>query len=128
MDPVLDRLLSIFAPIITVIVASASTIVSILLSKYIAMMKVKQTIANGEVAVKAIEQLYPNLPGEQKKLLALSFAQTLNADSGIKTPDNVATKINESHVLSLPPAPITEVGSPLPEKKSDSVDVIVPLG
>jgi hypothetical protein len=105
MDPVIDKLLTIFAPIITVIVASASTVVSVLLSRYVTLMKVKQSIANGQVAVRAIEQLYPDLPGVVKKDLALKFAQTLNADSNIKLPDATAVQINESHVNNLPPTP-----------------------
>lgn len=119
-DSLINSLLPYILSLVGAIVAGLVSVIGVLMSKWITMMKVKATIENGGIAVKAIEQLYPNLPNEQKKALALQFAQTLNNDAGIKTPDITQTKVNESHVLTLPvgPGPTGPVDTP----------TIIPLG
>ena len=121
-DSLINSLLPYILSLVGAIVAGLVSVIGVLMSKWITMMKVKATIENGGIAVKAIEQLYPNLPNEQKKTLALAFAQTLNNDAGIKTPDITQTKVNESHVLTLPvgPGPTGPDNAPAP--------TIVPLG
>lgn len=60
---------------------------------------------NSEDAVKAVEQLYYNLPGVEKAKLALQIAQQLNDVVGVKPPSSIVTALNESNVLALPDKP-----------------------
>jgi hypothetical protein len=119
-DSLINSLLPYILSLIGAIVTGLVSVIGVLMGKWITMMKVKATIENGGIAVKAIEQLYPGLSNEQKKDMALRFAQTLNTDAGIKTPDVTQTTINESHVLTLPVGP-GPTGSDVPTP-------IIPLG
>jgi len=59
-------------------------------------------------AVQAIQQLYPNEPGDNKRRMALQWASHLNTVAGIsaklETPETPVTQVilNESSVLTLP--------------------------
>jgi len=58
---------------------------------------------NAADAVKAVDQMYPDETGENKKKLALELAQTLNKVAGLTAPSTeVQVALNESQVLTLP--------------------------
>jgi hypothetical protein len=74
---------------------------------------------NAKTAVNAVEQMYPDLPGEKKAALALTWANHLNMAAHISAPSLVTpttvqgivsnqaipTILNEAQVLALPPTP-----------------------
>jgi len=125
MDPMLTKLLEILTPIAVVIAGGLGTVITFLFGRWVTMMKVKASIENGRVAVRSIEQLYPDLPGAVKKELALKFAQTLNMDSNVKIPDATAVQINESHIPELPK---TATQPPQPAKPATEETPTEPLG
>lgn len=56
-------------------------------------------------AIAAVEQLYPNLSGQDKAKLALERANQLNEVLGVKPPSSIVTTYNEGGVLNLPDKP-----------------------
>ena len=130
-DSVLITILGIVTPILTVILGGLGSLFLVQLNRWKAkeQLKADQELAiakltamkeNATQAVQAVEQLYPDKPGEEKKKLALEFAQALNTIANIPTPTEPVADIpvpispqlilNESNVLTLPPT-----NKPVPE-------------
>jgi hypothetical protein len=110
---ILMRILEIISPILTVIVLGISGIVGFWMSKWQAREKIKAMRSNAESAVTAVEQLYPNLPNEDKSKIALQLAQSWNKTAGIIVSDELQLPMNESKI---------------PELKSKEKEPLVPLG
>lgn len=91
---------------------------------------------NAESAIKAVEQLYPELTGPEKKELGLAWANHLNSDAGLPnmpatTGPSIVTPpsqviMNEGHVNSLPKTKPPEAVITTLEVKPD--DPVLPLG
>ena len=94
---------SVLLPLLGAVGVAVATAAALLFNTLINLLKVFLSQANSKIAVRAVEQLHPTLPNEQKKELALALAQKFNTDAGIKMPDEKAVLTNESHVLELPP-------------------------
>lgn len=116
---VLLKILEIFAPIFTVIMGGLSVVIGIFMNKWAAREKVKAMRANGATAVQAVEQLFPNEPGERKKELAMQIAQNLNKTAGISVLDDTQLSINEASVLGLPSTK---------ETIQECTDEVIPMG
>ena len=103
MDPTLQTVLTIFTPLLTIIVAGISYVVGQAMSRWQAREQVKTMQANSKLAVQAVEQLAAGQPNEVKAKMALQIAQQLNQQAKIAIPDTTVAPMNEAHVLTLPP-------------------------
>jgi hypothetical protein len=62
---------------------------------------------NAKAAVEAIQQLYPEADGAEKKRLAMTWAAHLNTVAGISAGTETQTILNESSVLAMKQAGAT---------------------
>lgn len=92
---------------------------------------------NSSAAVKAVEQLYPDLTGPEKKQLALSWANHLNSVAGVSnTPSptgmvetpTTQVMLNEGNVKTLPPKPVPDQPTTEPPPAPKPEEPIIPLG
>lgn len=98
----LTTILTIFTPLLTVIVTGVSVVVGIALSRWSAREKLKVMKENAKLAVEAVEQMYWDKPNEEKKQLGLQIAQNLNSAAGVNTLEAIQLPLNEANVLALP--------------------------
>ena len=99
-----DPILIAVGSAIAILVGIFGTLIANLIKGWLA-------INNGKIAVRMVAQLYPKSSDEQRKQIALAFAQTLNSNSSINLPDTTVVGINEAHVFDLKDKSTTTVTS-----------------
>jgi uncharacterized protein YneF (UPF0154 family) len=98
----LTTILAIFTPILTVIVTGLSVVIGIAFSRWSAREKLKTMKENAKLAVQAVEQMYKDKSNDEKRMLGMQIAESLNAAAGIATSVPVQLPLNEANVLDLP--------------------------